>query len=67
MTLPEIQRAIEALPAEEQAQLVCWIAKRDSAIWDAEISRDFSAGGAGEALLHDVRQKVRGGSSRPFA
>ena len=67
MTLPEIQRAIEALPQEEQAQLAAWVAERDSAAWDAEIERDFSAGGAGEALLQDVREQVRTRNSKPLA
>lgn len=66
MTLPEIQRAVEALPEEEQAELAKWVAGRDAAIWDAEIERDFSAGGSGEALLETVRQQVLGGQSKPF-
>ena len=66
MTLPEIQRAIEALPEQEQAELATWVAGRDAAIWDAEIQRDFSAGGSGEALLETIRQQVRDGESKPF-
>ncbi len=67
MTLPEIQRAIETLPDDEQARLARWIAERDLAAWDAEIDRDFSAGGAGLSLLENVRSKVRAGKSRPLA
>lgn len=67
MTLPEIQRAIEALPKEEQAQLASWVADRDMAVWDAEIERDFSADGSGAALLDKVRQQVRAGESEPLA
>lgn len=67
VTLPEIQRAIETLSEDEQAQLAAWVADRDSAIWDAELERDFAAGGAGSALLENVRQQVRTGRSRPFA
>jgi len=47
MTIAEIQRAIEALAEDEQAKLATWIAERDRAVWDAELERDFSAGGAG--------------------
>jgi hypothetical protein len=66
VTLPEIQRAIETLSEDEQAQLATWVADRHSVIWDAEIERDFAAGGAGSALLENVRQQVRSGKSRPF-
>jgi hypothetical protein len=67
MTLPEIQRAIEGLSEEEQASLATWVAERDFALWDAEIARDFSTGGAGSALLEDVRRQVRQGRSKPLA
>ena len=67
MTLSEIQRAIEALPETEQAQLASWVAERDVAAWDAEIERDFTADGAGAALLDSVRQQVRAGKSKPLA
>lgn len=45
MDIAEIQHAIEGLPKEQQAALAAWIAERDQADWDAEIERDFSAGG----------------------
>lgn len=67
MTLPEIQRAIETLSEDEQARLATWVADRDAAIWDAELERDFSAGGTASAMLENVRQQVRAGKSRPFA
>jgi len=67
VTLPEIQRAIEALPEDEQAQLASWLAERDAAAWDAEIERDFSSGGAAASLLDNVRLQVRAGKSKPMA
>ena len=67
MTFAEIQRAIEGLAEDEQTRLATWIAERDRAAWDAEMERDFSAGGAGSALLENVRQRVNRGESRPFA
>jgi hypothetical protein len=67
MTFAELQRAIEDLPDDEQKKLVAWIAERDRATWDAELERDFSVGGAGSALLDNVRQQVRRGESRPLA
>jgi hypothetical protein len=66
MTLVEIQRAIEALPKEEQTRLATWVADRDLASWDSEIAKDFSAGGAGMDLLEKVRQQVRAGKSKPL-
>ena len=59
MTIAEIQRAIEALAQDDRTKLATWIADRDRAALDAEIERDFSAGGAGSALLENVRQQVR--------
>ncbi len=67
MTIAEIKRAIEDLAEDEQTKLATWMADRDRALWDAEIVRDFSAGGAGSALLENVRQQVNHGESRPFA
>ena len=67
MTITEIQRAIEDLTEDERASLATWIAERDRAAWDADIERDFSPGGAGSALLENVRRQVRGGESRPLA
>jgi hypothetical protein len=67
MTIAEIQRAIEGLAEDEQTKLATWIAERDRAVWDAELERDFSAGGAGSPLLENIRRQVRRGESLPFA
>jgi hypothetical protein len=37
------------------------------AAWDAELDRDFSAGGAGDEILGNVRLQVRAGKSKPFS
>ena len=66
MDLAEIQHAIEELPKEQQAALVAWLAERDQADWDAEIERDFAPGGAGIALLDDMKADVRAGKFRSF-
>jgi hypothetical protein len=66
MTLSAIQRAIEDLPQEAQAQLASWVADRDGAAWDTEIERDFRAGGAGAVLLEHLKRQVRAGNSRPL-
>jgi hypothetical protein len=66
MDLAEIQHAIEQLPKVQQAALAAWLAERDQAEWDAEIERDFAAGGAGIALLDEMKADVRAGRFRPF-
>jgi len=66
MSLTEIQRAIEALPAEQQASLAVWLSERDRRQWDLELDQDFSSGGAGMALLDGVREQVRRGESKPL-
>ncbi len=67
MTFSEIQKAIEELPPEEQTKLVAWIASRDRSTWDAELDRDFAAGGAGSELMNNVRRQIREGRSKPLA
>ena len=43
------------------------IAEHDRTLWDAEIERDFSTGGAGSVLLESFRRQVSRGESRPLA
>jgi hypothetical protein len=54
--LSEIQQAIEQLPKPEQATLTAWLIERDQAEWDAEIEHDFSPGGAGMAVLDEMKR-----------
>lgn len=66
MELAEIQEAIERLPKEQQAALAAWLADRDQAEWEADIERDFAPGGAGTALLDEMKAEVRAGKFLPF-
>ena len=66
MDLSEIQHAIEALPKDQQAALAAWLSEREQAEWDAEIERDFSSGGAGMALLDEMKADARAGKFQPF-
>lgn len=61
------QRAINALPAEQQARLAAWLAERDRRQWDLEVEQDFSSRGAGMSLLDHVRARVDRGESKPMA
>jgi len=67
MSLTELQRAIEALPAEQQASLAVWLTEGDRRQWDLELEQDFSPGGAGMTLLDRVRAQVGRGESKPIA
>lgn len=58
-TVPEIERAIERLPAEELARLRAWFAEYDAAHWDLQIERDAAAGrldALGDEALADLRR-----------
>lgn len=63
MDLAEIQRVIETLSAEQQTALLAWLTERDRSEWDAQIERDFLAGGTGTPLLEQVKARVRHGDS----
>jgi hypothetical protein len=39
-----LEREIEALSAEERAELHVWLAGRESEAWDVEIERDAASG-----------------------
>jgi hypothetical protein len=64
MSLNEIQQAIEALPAEQQASLAAWLSERDRRQWDLELEQDFSPGGEGMPVLDRVRAQVDRGDAR---
>lgn len=66
MDLAEIQKAIETLPSEQRTALLDWLADRDRQEWDAQIENDFSPGGAGTAILDDVKEHIRRGESIPM-
>jgi hypothetical protein len=66
MELAEIQQAIEQLPTDQQAALAAWLAERDQSEWEAEIERDFAPGGAGIALVEEMKADARAGRFRPF-
>ena len=66
MDLAEIQHAIEELPREQQAALAAWLAQRVQTEWDTEIERDFTTGGAGLAILEEMKEDVRAGKFRPY-
>ena len=66
MSLVEVQQTIEALSEEDQAALVAWLERRDREVWDRQITRDFSLGGAGMTLLEQVDAEIDKGNFKPL-
>ena len=61
MSIAELKREVDALPAHELAELSAYVAQRDSAEWDTEIDRDFSEGGRLRSVLEEVRADIGAG------
>lgn len=65
MSLEPIKEAIRDLSDSDRRQLAEWITEVNEQAWDAEIERDFGAGGAGEAWLDEVQRQIDAGTARP--
>ena len=61
MSLSEIKNAVDALSAEELAELAAFIRERDQAAWDRQIDEDFATGGRLTRIAEEVRADVRAG------
>ena len=61
MSIAELKRELDALPARELAGLSAYVAQRDSVEWSAEIDRDFSEGGRLRSVLEEVRADIGAG------
>ncbi len=66
MTVEAIKEAFEHLPDEEKTALAAWIVEQDMQAWDKQMEDDFSAGGAGMALLEQVKADIAAGKFKPF-
>jgi thiamine pyrophosphate-dependent acetolactate synthase large subunit-like protein len=58
MTVEAIKAAIEDLPEPERRKLADWLEERGEQAWDAEMERDFSAGGRGHHLVEKIDQQI---------
>jgi hypothetical protein len=58
-----LEREIEALSAEERAQLRMWFFERDAAMWDREIERDAASGKLDDLFARSLADH-RAGKSR---
>ena len=67
MTLQAIKEAIENLPEDERRKLADWFEAMEDAVWDEEITRDFSNGGRGGAFLQKLQKEATEGKARPLA
>ena len=66
MTLEAIKEAIGRLPADTRTQLTEWLLQQDTREWDRQMEEDFSAGGAGMALLEEAEADLRERQVRPM-
>ncbi len=65
-TLADIKAAIEDLSAQQRAALAAWLAELDQEAWDAQITEDFSPGGAGMGLLEEIDAQIDEGNFSPL-
>jgi hypothetical protein len=61
MSVADLKKEVDALRPGELAELSAYIAKRESAEWDAQIDSDFSEGGRLCDVLAEVREDLRAG------
>jgi hypothetical protein len=66
MNVEAIKAVIEQLPKPDRRRLADWLDDLEERAWDTEIERDFSAGGGGTQLLHQVEQEIAEGKARPI-
>jgi predicted transcriptional regulator len=66
MTLEAIKRAITELPEREKSSLLAWLNEQDARAWDNQVKEDFSAGGAGMALIERWDAEINAGRSVPI-
>lgn len=58
MSVQEIEKAIEQLPASELSELATWVAERHHAVWDAQIENDLESGRQ-DTWLNEVENELR--------
>jgi len=66
MSVEAIKAAIEQLPESDRRRLADWLDDLEERSWDAQIERDFSAGGRGTQLLRQVEQETAEGKAEPI-
>ena len=67
MRLAEIEKAVDALSPEQLTKLAAYVARQDKLGWDAQLERDFSAGGKHEKMLEKLDAEIDAGNSTPLS
>ena len=67
MSLAEIEKAVDALSPEQLTKLAAYVARQDKLGWDAQLERDFSAGGKHEKMLEKLDAEIDAGHSTPLS
>jgi len=66
MTVEAIKAAIEELTEPERQALADWFDELEEQAWDAQMERDFSAGGRGHHLVEKINQEIDKGRFTPL-
>lgn len=61
VSLAEIKTAVDALPADELAELAAFVRERENRAWDQQIDADFAVGGRLSAIAEEARADIRAG------
>jgi hypothetical protein len=61
VSLTEIKTAVDALSADELAELAAFVRERENRAWDQQIDADFAGGGRLSAVAEEVRADIRAG------
>jgi len=61
VSLAEIKSAVEALSANELAELAAFVRARENRAWDKQIDTDFAEGGRLSAVAEEAREDIRAG------
>jgi hypothetical protein len=61
MSLSEIKTAVDALSADELAELAAFVRERENRAWDQQIDADFAEGGRLAAIAEEARADIRAG------
>ena len=65
MSITEIEKAIEKLPAEDVGELMTWFEAYYNQMWDRQIAEDLESGRL-NSLLAEVDEEIEAGLAKPL-
>lgn len=65
MSITEIEKAIEKLPAEDVSKLMAWFEAYYHQMWDKQIAEDLESGRL-DSLLAEVDEEIEAGLAKPL-